>query len=331
MVANRLGFRGQTPTLDPMSRRGETQRSLPRTVAKLALNHRGYRKAWPRERFFLRARRHTPVLAVDTGGARYYVSTSDEAVGLGIFAHGSHEREQLEAVSAVLAGWRGDPKPLEDKRFIDIGANIGTSVVEAMVSLRCSGGWALEPHPGNFKLLRHNLLENDLDGRVEALEVAASDEDGTATLEVARVNMGDHRIRIAGSSGGRMAEGERETIEVPMRSLDSLVADGVISLAEVGLAWVDTQGHEGQVLAGARCLVEARVPVYIEYWPYALARAGGLDRLNAHIQGAWGQVADIGFGRSDAKARLAAEIEAVAAEYDASDPHSATNLLLLPR
>ncbi|HYH62109.1 MAG TPA: FkbM family methyltransferase [Solirubrobacterales bacterium] len=308
----------------------ETRRSLPRTLAKLVLNHRGYRKAWPRERFFLRAKRHTPVVAVDAGGARYFVSTSDEAVGLGIFAHGSHERDQLEAVSAVLTGWLGDSHPLRGKRFLDIGANIGTSVVEALVALGCSGGWALEPHPGNFKLLRHNLLENGLDDKVEALEMAVSDEDGTATLEVAKVNMGDHRVRVGESDGGRMAEGKRETIDVPMRSLDSLVGDGMVSLDEVALAWVDTQGHEAHVLAGATCLAEARVPAYIEYWPYALARAGGLDRLHDIIQGEWSQVADIGFGDADANLRPAAEIGAVAASYDAADPHAATNLLLLP-
>src|SRR5687768_14866758 len=190
----------------------ETQRSLPRTIAKLVVNHRGYRKAWPRERFFKRAKRHTPVVAVDAGGARYFVSTSDEAVGLGIFAHGSHEREQLEAVSSVLASWSGESEPLRGKRFLDIGANIGTSVVEAMISLGCAGGWALEPHPENYKLLRHNLLENGLEGAVEALELAVSDSDGAATLEVAKVNMGDHRVRVGDAPDGRMAEAERETI-----------------------------------------------------------------------------------------------------------------------
>ncbi len=308
----------------------ETQRSWPRTLAKLALNHRGYRKAWPRERFFLRAKRHTPVVAVDAGGARYFVSTADEAVGLGIFAHGSHEREQLEAVASVLSAWHGGADPLGGKRFLDIGANIGTSVVEAMVAFGCSGGWALEPHPGNFKLLRHNLLENGLDGKVDALELAVSETDGTATLEVAKVNMGDHRVRVGDASGGRMAEGERETIDVPMRSLDSLVGDGTVSLDDVALAWVDTQGHEAQVLAGATCLAGARVPAYVEYWPYALERAGGLARLNGIIQGAWAEVADIGFGREEANRRPVAEIEAIAAKYDAADPRAATNLLLLP-
>lgn len=308
----------------------ETQRSLPRTLAKLAMNHRGYRRAWPRERFFLRAKRHTPVVAVDTEGARYFVSTADEAVGLGVFAHGSHERRQLEAVAAVLAAWGGNAEPLRGGRFLDIGANIGTSVVEAVLSLGCSGGWALEPHPENFKLLRHNLLENGLDAKVEALELALSDSDGTATLEVAKVNMGDHRVRVGQASGGRMAESERETIAVPVRSLDSLVADGTVALNGVALAWIDTQGHEAHVLAGATSLAEARVPAYIEYWPYALERAGGLDRLNGIIRGAWSEVADIGFGREDAKRRPAAELEAVAARYKASDPRAATNLLLLP-
>ena len=60
--------------------------------------------------------------------------------------------------------------------------------------------------------------------------MAVSEADGTATLEVAKVNMGDHRVRVGDAAGGRMAEGERETIDVPMRSLDSLVADGTVSL-----------------------------------------------------------------------------------------------------
>ncbi|MDQ3759473.1 MAG: FkbM family methyltransferase [Actinomycetota bacterium] len=309
----------------------ETQRSLPRTLAKLVLNHRDYRKAWPRERFFLRAKRHTPVVAVDAGGARYFVSTSDEAVGLGLFAHGSHERRQLDAVSAVLSEWSGKAGPLQGKRFLDIGANIGTSVVEATVSLGCSGGWALEPHPENFKLLRHNLLENGLDEKIVPLELAASDADGTAMLEVAKVNMGDHRVRVgSGSDPGRMAEGARQTIAVPMRSLDSLVDDGTISLDDVALAWIDTQGHEAHVLAGAGCLAQARVPVYLEYWPYALERAGGLGRLNDIIQGAWAEVADIGFGREGARRRVTGEIETIAAAYSANDPSAATNLLLLP-
>jgi len=309
----------------------ETRRSLPRTVAKLVLDHRGYRKAWPRERFFLGAKRHTPVVAVDAGGARYFVSTADEAVGLGIFAHGSHEREQLDAVSAVLADWSGAADPLRGKCVVDIGANIGTSIIEAMVSLGCAGGWALEPHPGNFKLLRHNLLENGFDEVVTTLEMAVSDSDGTAVLEVARVNMGDHRVRVGdGAGSGSMAEGQRETIEVPMRSLDSLVGDGTVALDNVALAWVDTQGHEAHVLEGATCLAEARVPAYVEYWPYALERADGLGRLNDIIQGAWAEVADIGFGREVAKRRPASEIGAIAAAYDPADPHAATNLLLLP-
>ena len=57
---------------------------------------------------------------------------------------------------------------------------------------------------------------------------------------------------------------------------------------------------------------------------------GVSNRLNDIIQGVWGEVADIGFGQCDAKRRAAGEIEAIAASYDAADPHASTNLLLLP-
>jgi len=46
---------------------------------------------------------------------------------------------------------------------------------------------------------------------------------------------------------------------------------------------MDTQGHEGHVLSGARTLLARDVPILFEYWPYALARAGGLEKLESII------------------------------------------------
>ena len=63
------------------------------------------------------------------------------------------------------------------------------------------------------------------------------------------------------------AEGgsRRFTVKVPARTFDDEVAAGRIPLDELGLVWLDVQGHEGEVLAGAEGLLASRVPIVMEY------------------------------------------------------------------
>jgi hypothetical protein len=67
--------------------------------------------------------------------------------------------------------------------------------------------------------------------------------------------------------------------------LDSLVEEGSLDLESLGLAWIDVQGHEGHVLAGAAGLLASAIPIACEYWPYGLKRAGGFDRFHALVSG----------------------------------------------
>jgi hypothetical protein len=53
----------------------------------------------------------------------------------------------------------------------------------------------------------------------------------------------------------------------------------VIDPGQVGLLWMDIQGHEGHALAGARMLVTRGVPVVFEFSPEHLQLAGGTDLL----------------------------------------------------
>ncbi|MGH9122778.1 MAG: hypothetical protein ACRDYC_12695, partial [Acidimicrobiales bacterium] len=61
--------------------------------------------------------------------------------------------------------------------------------------------------------------------------------------------------------------------------LDHFVETGQLDLARLGVVWVDVQGAEGQVLAGARSLMtrEEPLPFIVEFWPYGLRRCGGLE------------------------------------------------------
>jgi hypothetical protein len=84
----------------------------------------------------------------------------------------------------------------------------------------------------------------------------------------------------------------------------------VISAAEIDLVWMDVQGHEAHVLAGATCL--AGVPVVTEFWPFGLRRAGALARFHELTAG-----------------RRSVDLDG-SGPYSPDDIDAYTNLLLFP-
>lgn len=77
---------------------------------------------------------------------------------------------------------------------VDLGAHIGGFSIHVALNARIDGAvFAAEPEPDNFGLLRTNLAANGLDGRVEALNAAASDRPGRARLALSPTdNTGGH-------------------------------------------------------------------------------------------------------------------------------------------
>lgn len=103
-------------------------------------------------------------------------------------------------------------------------------------------------------------------------------------------------MRVGTSPAGRDAMGEerRSTIDVPARRLDAMVADGTIAMEDVAMLWIDVQGHEAHVLDGARETLALGIPTTVEYWPYGLERAGGLERFHALVAECFATVVDMG-------------------------------------
>jgi FkbM family methyltransferase len=193
---------------------------------------------------------------------------------------------------------------------------------------------AVEPDPRNFDLLRLNVTANGLTDRTVTLQLALTDHDGAAKLELSDENIGDHRIRVAESHGGGR-EARRRAIEVPAARLDTLVERGQISIEDTGIAWIDTQGHEAHVLAGAHTLLTSDVPMVIEYWPYGLRRAAGLELLHEIVAEHFAHVIDLRTG-DESQPRLlpASELPNLERSYGwcaANDHRTAYTDLLLAR
>lgn len=225
-------------------------------------------------------RRFTPIAASSEPPTLLF-HTGDQYIGPSVWETGGWDEDEL----AWALDFLGNPQ--ERGTVLDVGANIGTTTASLLARHGAGQVIAFEPEPRNFRLLRCNLILNDLEDQVTARQVAVSDRDADIPLQLARFNLGDHRL--VGESGP--SEAGEETVIVPAARLDSLLSEE--ELGAVSLVWVDTQGHEGHVMAGASKLLARRVPWVIEYWPSALKAAGGLDQLHTLVSANFEEVVDV--------------------------------------
>jgi FkbM family methyltransferase len=261
-----------------------------RPLLQLAVNYKGRRVNLSRRYIFNAARRITPYLAVEHAGAVLLLPTQDRVVAPETFVHGHYEIDKLDRVVRALRD-RHLPE-LAGRGLIEVGANIGTTTVPALTDYGAAHVWAFEPSPRNLRVLRCNLLLNDLEHRATVLPIALSDAAGTMELQLSNANRGDDRLVVT-EDDGRFGEASWERIPVEVARLDDVVSDLGIPLANIGLVWVDTQGHDFRVLAGSRLLTSTPIPVLVEYWPYGLHRAGDLNRFHELVARTYSTVLDI--------------------------------------
>jgi FkbM family methyltransferase len=302
------------PELRAIAERSQRRVSHALTFARAAARGGDAPRHALRELQFRMLRRLTPVVAVDGDGVRFFVSTRDKGVGLPVFVHGALDAAEMRTAVEVLERTGRHPFRGTDRVFVDIGANIGTSTVEAIVHHGAHGGVAFEPDEYNVEMLGHNLLANGIAGRVALIRAAVTDTSGPVAFEQARDNFGDHRVRLADTPPDDVfGERSRPLTTVPGVTLDSQIEAGVLDLDRVGLVSIDTQGHEAHVLLGARRLCASDVPVMLEYWPYGLRGAGGAQQLRTVIRESYSRYVDLAspFSGGEVTYRPTAELESL--------------------
>lgn len=133
---------------------------------------------------------------------------------------------------------------------VDVGTNIGWTVLN-FGRLSDSGKViGFEPDPFNYEVCKKNLEKNKLTN-IELLPVGLGDTNGEVRLEV----------RTPGNRGGnRVSPTDHvNTTPVQIKPLDSVEA--VVSLQTVDLIKLDVEGYELHVLRGARGLLTKHKPI----------------------------------------------------------------------
>ncbi len=184
----------------------------------------------------------------------------NDAIGRSLSEHGEFARQSVRDLHAILEE-RGAYKT--GMTILEVGANIGTHTIYLFQDVRCSTVIAIEPDPDNLSLLHQNIILNGLAENVTTLAVAASDHTGTAEFTRDLFNRGGSRL------GAKRTVGKsRESFSVDVVRIDDLLKRETVSEEEIGLVWMDVEGHELAALKGmTRLISKYKPPIFFEYTP----------------------------------------------------------------
>jgi FkbM family methyltransferase len=213
-------------------------------------------------------------VTIPTAHGLMTISTSDQFISKALYVRRQYGQDVMRTALDLLR--RHDKLPRSPSAYvIDIGANVGTVCIKLVRDGAFQRALAFEPDPVNFAYLQRNIEQNDLGSRLRAFDVALSSEQGEMVLERSGENYGDHRLRTGSHPAvSRFDEERREVTRVRVERLDDVLDAEGIDPSDVGLLWMDTQGHEVHVLRGSRELLARGTSVVTEFWPYGLSRAG---------------------------------------------------------
>lgn len=192
-----------------------------------------------RESLFYSLRPFTKFLSGEDGELVFLVPSADDVVARHVFISGNFDRHTLERASSLLPRWH------RRTRFIDVGANIGTSAVTALRCERFQRAECFEPRVDLLPILRANLALNEVDSVTEVHGLALSSSPGVLDFEIGQTNFGDNRIR-QGLLGPRAA-GSTQSSKVP--AVTGASALGPLEPKD-DFIWMDVQGHEVEALSG---------------------------------------------------------------------------------
>ena len=191
---------------------------------------------------------------------------ANDDLGLRISCFGEFESEILDCVRKRLGDSFGH------SIFLDIGANVGNHTNGLAGSFfHCH---SFEPDPRNFQLLKLNTAGN---ARITCHKVAVSDRRGRSLLQQDFTNSG--KSRIVKETAHSNSEHRTKLISVRAEKLDALFNDA----DEIGLLKIDVEGHEENVLRGAKKLLKKHKPIImLELLPSQIVsgRAKALDYLS---------------------------------------------------
>ena len=196
-----------------------------------------------------------------------------DALGRGLYRRRCHEPGVTQFLMTRFAR-------NAERNFIDVGANIGYfSCLMSILAGPTGRILAIEPEPGNLKLLESNVKINQLTN-VEIHACASGAREGSVMLGLYKAsNRGRHSI---------VDPDMKSAIKVPVRRLDDLTGKFGNGATSWSLVKIDVEGYEPFVIEGANETLSRTETLVMEYSPHYLRKAGVdpgslFDTLSTHF------------------------------------------------
>ena len=220
-----------------------------------------------------RRNKEKDVIRIKRNNMTWILPVYDNTISANIYVHGHFNKTQVEQVVAFAkADQHLAPLFSKDRVLLDIGANYGTASLffgKCGVFDRIQ---AIEPDPENYSILIENLKLNPTATEITPHNYAISNFNGHIEFKRSANNSGNHYVSLEPS-------GRESTPKVACVTLDDFLEENHLNPQDIGLIWIDIQGHEAHALANSKLLNQHPVPIYTEFWPYGLMKQKGLEQF----------------------------------------------------
>jgi FkbM family methyltransferase len=195
------------------------------------------------------------------------------AIGSHLTRYGEWCRDDFRSILSALARAGRETK---GKVFVDVGANIGTQTIYALIEHDFARAISIEPAPENISLLGINITLNGLRDRVIVERCAAGPQRERKSLIVNKADIAIHSFveKLA------LLDDRICRVDVDVLPVDAILQKHDVRPADVGLVLIDVEGFEPDVIAGAQQVIEARVPLFLEFNSHVYGRLGTADLLH---------------------------------------------------
>jgi FkbM family methyltransferase len=149
----------------------------------------------------------------------------------------------------ILPGMWKDLESVRTEKsiYVEIGANIGSCVMEMLLSTDANIV-AFEPHPRNVFTIRSSIaaLDKSYQDRVVIVPVGLGAEGATNTIFAAAGNMGNSVVGMVIKDGRNQQFKEEDQFSIRVERLDSIIS----TYPDIALIKMDVQGFECHVMDG---------------------------------------------------------------------------------
>ncbi|KAL7502981.1 hypothetical protein ACHAXN_000839 [Cyclotella atomus] len=175
--------------------------------------------------------------------------------------------------------WTADGKKDDDSLYIDIGANIGSCVMEMLMSTKAKIV-AFEPHPMNAFNIKKTVskLGKEYQDRLLLFPVGLGDAMSSATIFSGHDNMGNSMIGQSVKDHGGQQFAEQLQFKVFVERMDAVLDASAID--NIRLIKMDCQGFECKTVDGMGALAEKIQTLKFEFARKWLDAQGCFDLLD---------------------------------------------------